>query len=242
MITPEIIFKKLSDRLTAKKSEVEYLTYMDKRFEKWLQYELALSLSDIAIPVVYDNNNNEITYEYQGSREKVCDIATEYTIDGDEGTLRSDLIIAEKPFVLKYADEDNWQISDTSSIKHCKEDYGKTKYHYVELKQMNWVDVNNTKSVISNIVNDMTKYSTQDWRKFRSAYNPSSIITICCVSFWNQGDLSSSKSTSLIESTIKNIQNIVIEQCKKQYTEDCHFLFQKLTDELYLLMLFYKNS
>jgi len=49
-ITPEVIFKKFSARLRGKIEELEYLVYMDKQFEKWLQCELVLAFSDIALP------------------------------------------------------------------------------------------------------------------------------------------------------------------------------------------------
>ena len=54
IITPEIILQELADRLRGKSEEVEYLANIDKRFEKWLQCELALSMLDVALPVAYD--------------------------------------------------------------------------------------------------------------------------------------------------------------------------------------------
>ena len=81
IITPEVIFMKLLDRLTAKSDELEYIVCVDKHFEKWLQCELLLSFSDIALPVVYDKNFNEILYKDKGYSEKLCDIGIEYLIE-----------------------------------------------------------------------------------------------------------------------------------------------------------------
>jgi hypothetical protein len=79
IITPEIILQKFHKHLKKKKDELEYLVCMNRQFEKWLQYELVLAMSKIALPVVYDRDYNEILYQYEeGIWEQICDISTEY--------------------------------------------------------------------------------------------------------------------------------------------------------------------
>ncbi len=69
-ITPEVILRKLSDRLRRKIVELEYLVYMDKQFEKWLQCEFVLAFRDTALPVIFNDNFTEITHNEDGKNVK----------------------------------------------------------------------------------------------------------------------------------------------------------------------------
>jgi hypothetical protein len=231
IINPQDIVQKFSARLKGKQSELEYLLYMDKQFEKWLQYELVLAMSDDAIPVIY---NSDIEVKYEG--ENVCEIATEYSIPDGRSC---DILIAERPFLSKYVNED-WQMIDNSSIKECIELYSKkTFFHYVELKQINWSDINTLDSKINYIVEDFIRYSNLDWRTFKT-YLPRSIISICFISFWNKKFPSKVVSSTEVAKASDRIHEYVKDKCDKQFQMKSSFLSPvKITDEIHLISTYY---
>ena len=237
IITPEVILQKISDRIKNKTDELEYLICMERQFEKWLQCEIILSMSDIALPVLYDKSYEEIICKYDGSPgEKVRDIGIEYSIEGSKDNFRSDVLIAESPFALKYVDEENWQIFNVESKEDCIEEYKDAKFHYIELKLRTWVDVKDGVDKIANIIaEDMNKYFN-DIKSFKHHYKPSSIISLFCVSFWDSTEKDNVKiSKSKALKAVESIQIKLLEEYKKE----SRFLWQGITDEIYLLMLYF---
>ncbi|AMM42186.1 hypothetical protein HS1_002404 [Candidatus Desulfofervidus auxilii] len=238
IVTPEVLLQKFSDRLKSKSKDLKYLIYMGKHFEKWLQCELVLSMSDIALPGVFDDNFKEMIYDESGTKEKVCDITMEYPIEGKEPR-KTDVIIAENPFLFKFADKENWQIFKQVDVKKCKTEYRNTKFHYVELKQINWVDINSPGTKINKIVDDLKKYSDLDWRSFKPVYNPSSVISMCCISFWDSSNPSRDISRSEIYEAAKKVGRNICKKCDVHYKISGSFLCETVTDEICLLLVFY---
>jgi len=179
VISPEVILMKLADRLRDKIDDLEFLIYSNNQFEKWLQCELALSMSGILCPVVFKFNESWEEVKDKDSEEKLFDIALEYPIKDQVESLRSDLIVAESPFISGYVDE-NWKLtgSNKSQQKEIQNDYEKTRWHYIELKQRNWLSIKRDKLIKDILVGDMAKYSNLIWTKFNQ-YKPSSIVAIC---------------------------------------------------------------
>lgn len=237
IITPEIIVKKFANRLKNNIEELEYLVYMDKKFEKWLQYELVLAMSDVFRPVVYDEKFNELKDDETG--EKIFDIATEYTIDGNKGNLRSDVLIAEKPFIFKYADKTNWQITSKSSAQKCKDLFSSVKFHYIELKYQDWIDIHSPNSMEIDIMTDLNKYLMQDWRSFKPTYNPSSAISLSCVSFMDSKEKFRNIPQSEIKEAFEAVCRKMLKEIKKNYQIDGFFLWEKVAEDIYLISVFY---
>ena len=237
-ITPEVIFHKFSDRLRQKTEELKYLAYMGKHFEKWLQCELVLAFKEIARPVVFDTEFKEITYD----QENVCDITIEYSINGKGKNLRSDVLIAASPFLSLYTDE-SWQLVEQSkdAVEKCKNAYKNGKFHYVELKQINWENIRSSDTTGEIMARDLKKYSDMDWRSFKPVYNPISTIALCCVSFWDPADSSKVVSWTEMEEASENIGRIVLEKCNNLYQTDGSFLWQHVTEEICLLMVYYSS-
>ena len=241
IITPEVILQKISDRIKNKTDELEYLICMERQFEKWIQCELVLSMSDIAIPVLYDNDYEEIKYEFgDGLSEKVRDIGIEYSIEGSKDNFRSDVLIAESPFALKYVDKDNWKIFHDKSEEDCIKEYENSNFHYIELKLRTWVDVERANEIASIIAKDMEKYFKQGIEHFKTDYKASTIISLFFVSFWDSTEKNNVKiSKSKALKAVESIQIKLLEECRKKYKKEGRFLWQGITDEIYLLMLYF---
>lgn len=239
-ITPEIILQQFYKRLKKKKGELEYLVCMNRQFEKWLQYELVLAMSNIALPVVYNQNYNEILYQYEGGIwEQICDISTEYQMQYLTHTLKPDVCVAEKPFISKYVDKKNWMIKDDKAQQQCEKDYGEAKYHYIELKQLKWVGINDPDIASTVMIGDLKKYSDQDWRTFK-AYSPSSIISLCFVPFWNPAKPLKRCSILGLRKAIKKIRVQVTSECDRYFALKGIFSSKCIMREICLLMLYYK--
>ena len=240
-ITPEIILQKYSKRLKKKKDELEYLVCMNRQFEKWLEKELVLSMSDIALPVVYDNDYNEIRYQYEdGTWEQICDISTEYPAQDSAYALRPDICIAEKPFMAKYADKKTWIIQNDEARVKCESDYGKASYHCIELNQLKWIRINDPDIVSIVMAGDLKKYSDQDWKTSKSGYRPSSIISLCFVPFWNPAKPRKKCSILALRKAVKKIRTQVTSECDQYFGMQGTFVNKCITRELCLLMLYYK--
>ncbi len=239
-ITPEIILKKFSRYLKKKRDELEYLVCMNRQFEKWLHYELVLAIRNTTLPVVYDRNYNELHYQHEdGTWEQICDISTEYRMRDLPYELRPDICIAEKPFLSKYTDRKTWTIKNDEAHLKCEKAYGDARYHYIELKQLKWVGINDPDIASSVMISDLKKYSDQDWRTFK-AYTPSSIISLCFVPFWNPAKPHRKCSILDIRKAIKKIRTKVIEECDQYFGMRGKFTSKCITREQCLLMLYYK--
>lgn len=240
-ITPEIILQKFSKRLKKKISELEYLVCMNRQFEKWLQYELVLAMSKVALPVVYDRDHDEIFYQYKdGIWEQICDISTEYPMRDLPYELRPDICVAEKPFISKYADKKTWIIKNDEARQKCENEYGQARYHYIELKQLKWVGINDPDIVSIVMTGNLKKYLDQDWRTFKSRCNPSSIISFCLVPFWNLARPSKKCSILGLRKAFKKIRMQAISECDKYFGMSGTFTSKRITREICLLMLNYK--
>ncbi len=239
IISPEVILQKICDRLKTKIGDLEYLFYLDKGFEKWLQYELVLSMSDLLVPVVYDREFNEIKLNREHTGEKICDIAAEYSIEGD---LRSDVAIAESPFLNELINEDSWILKNRDYANKCRSKYRESKFHYIELKHRKWLHVADAvEKIADTIATDLKKYtSTLDWRSFRPHYKPSSIVAICCISLWNPEQSNKTVSKRKILETFEKSGEMVCRNCDKDYGTRGTVLYQILTDEIGVLMVYYK--
>jgi hypothetical protein len=233
IIKPEDIFQKFSDRLKEKKDELQYIVYFYKQFEKWLQYELVLAMRKDAIPVIYNSKFMEI----KDKRENICDIATEYPV---EGYILTDVVIAESPFAINYADNKNWQVLNSKHIETCKKCFRETKNHYIELKQVNWVDMNYPKHIENVIMSDLTKYADLDGRTFNS-YNPKSIISICCITFWDKGN-ESGVSKGKAKDTLEKIYKSIHDEFMSSYKKECFCLTpESVTEEIYLFGVYFNK-
>jgi hypothetical protein len=240
-ITPEIILQKYSRRLRKKKEELEYLVCMNRQFEKWLQYELVLTMSKMALPVVYGSDYSEIRYQYEdGTWEQICDISTEYPMQDLPHTLRPDICIAEKPFVSKYIDKKTWMIRDDEAYRKCEYEYGQARYHYIELKQLKWVGIDDPDIVSTVMTGDLKKYSDQDWRTLKSSYNPSSFISFCFVPFWNPAKPHRRCSILDMRKAIKKIRTKATAEGDQYFGMRGTFTSKCVMRELCLLMLSYK--
>jgi len=240
-ITPEVIFNKFSGRLRGKIEELEYLVYMDKQFEKWLQCELVLAFSDICLPVVFNDNYDEITCN--NDNEKVCDIKIEYPIYCNDSTKPSqcDVIIAANPFLLHYADKKTWQVP-RDAVDECKKKYRSEKFNYIELKQKSWADIKASACVdgiATDIIADLKTYSIQDCPKFKEAYNPSNVISMCLVSFWDSKTPSRIISQDKLTRVVNNVSAKVMKECDRFFQNDASFLWEPITKEICLLMVFF---
>lgn len=240
-ITPEIILQKFSKRLRKKSKELEYLVCMNRQFEKWLQYELVLAMCDVALPVAYDCDYNEISYQYEdGIREQICDISTEYPMRDLPYEMRPDICIAEKPFMSKYTDKKTWIIKNDEAYRKCENKYGESRYHYIELKQLKWVGINDPDIVSIVMAGDLKKYSDQDWRTFKSSYKPCSIISFCFVPFWNTAKPLKRCSILNVRKAIKKIGMQATSECNQYFGMRGKFVSKCITREQCILMLYYK--
>ncbi len=235
-ITPEFILERFSGRLRGKSAELEFLFYLDKGFEKWLQYELVLSMREVTIPVVYDSSDKEIKKSYSdGTDEKICDITTEYTI---EPTVRSDLIIAESPFISKFVDEE-WRIQKEDDLERCKDEYAIAYWNYIELKHKAWVDLNTTKEIQNTIVSDLNKYYELDWRNFSQKYRPSTVSSLLCLHFWDKGEKSGDLSSDL-NVVVETIGKGVCDKCDKKFGMKGSAIWEQIKNDVYLMAVYYK--
>ncbi len=241
IVTPEIILQKFFKRLKKKSKELDFLICSNKQFEQWLHFELVLAMSDFALPVVYNDDYKEIVYQYSdGVWEQICDIATEYPMRALPYDIRPDICIAEEPFLLKYADKKTWQIKDDHIRLQCENDYSRTKYHYIELKQLQWVGINDT-DIVSIVMNgNLRKYFDQDWETFKTTYNPSSIISLCFVPFWNPEKPTKKCSAMAIRKAIKKIRAQTTEECEREFGVNVSFVHKCIVREYCLLLLVYK--
>jgi len=228
-ITPEVILQKLADRLKDKVDDLEYLFYLEKGFEKWLQCELVLSMSNIAGPVAYQKDGSEIKCPIEGYNERICDLSIEDKIDAKN--LRADVSISESPFLFNYIDEKDWKLIESEDLNKLKPIYEKAKFNYIELKQIKWIHGDNGESVVEKMVADMHKLK-KSIGKNKKYYNPCSYISIACVSFWEKKKRGEEISKRGAEKTILKIRENATKGCDNQ------FMWERINNEIYLLMLF----
>lgn len=212
-ITPKHIRDAFLRRLRDKSDDVEYLSCTNRQFEKWLQCELILSLSKDFIPAIYDESGKEIySEEYSDSRrEQICDISIEYPLGDKDSDIRTDVCVAERPFLFKkHADNLNWKILETTTTSRIMDDYEETGFHHIELKHMPWVEVNATGYITRTVLNDIEKYTEQDWRTFKRQYNPKCVISLVVILFNN----SSLSSNTAFKRALNKNMNIIMEEIK----------------------------
>ncbi|MEW6054338.1 MAG: hypothetical protein AB1552_11215 [Nitrospirota bacterium] len=239
-ITPEFILQKFHKRLKKKTDEVEYLVCMNRQFEKWLENELVLSMSDVALPVAYNSQYNEFRYQHEdGTWEQISDITARRSVQEPPGVMRPDICIAERPFISHYADKKTWIIRSEEDRVQCEREYSRTGFHYVELNQLKWTGVNDTEIVSIVMSGDMKKYSAHDLRSRKSVCRPASIISLCFVPFWNTAKPLKKCSILASKKAVKRIRTQITAECDQHFGMEGRFVSKSITRELCLLMLYY---
>lgn len=221
-ITPQKILEDFSNRLKSKNKDLEFLACMNKQFEKWFQCELVLTFDKKTLPAIYDDNYDEIKTEKYG--EQISDITIEYKMDKKRII---DVCIAERPFLLKFANKKTWKIKNTKDIERCISAYNNAKYHFVELKYHRWVTKTGYYRVAKSMITDLNKYKD---KKRVAEHGAKSIISICCVAFWDKKRL----NKKVILQIIDKIKGDVKEKMPK-----IDFDSKQIYNGYYLLMAYF---
>ena len=141
---------------------------------------------------------------------------------------------------MDYTNEETWQLSDSEEFNECLGKYKEIKFHYIELKQFNWIDINSTNLMIDSIKSDIYKYSETNKQKLKEEYQASSIISLCLVSFYDKGDLVRKVFWKNINNKLNSIRENISKEFKGKFREEeCNFLSKMITDEVCLFMLYY---
>lgn len=176
-LTPEIIFEKFVSRLRSKFEDVSNIIYAKSGYEKWLQFEMYLSLKEYVTPIAYNQSRQPVQYDDGGY---IADIGMEYQIKNkDNEVFRPDLWIAEVPFLYKRIDKD-WVVSNEGEEELRKEfDIKNRFYHYIELKSelVKWDD----NITIKKLAEDLDKI--RDNKISKVNYKPRTYMAISLVTF-----------------------------------------------------------